>query len=76
MAFVGKSFSLDDTEGSEKSPAADEAGLSGREADLFDGEEAVVMEDVAVDQGCGLMECLAGLDGEYCSGSWEVWRDG
>ena len=76
VAFVGKGFSLDDAEGGEESPATDEAGLSGREADLFDGKEVVVVEDVAVDQGLGLMVSRVGRTGKYCSGSWEEWRGG
>lgn len=76
VALIGEGFTLDDAESGEEAPAANEAGLSGRETDLLNGEEAVVMEDMAVDQGFSLMVRLVGWNGQYCSGSWEEWRDG
>ena len=56
VAFKGKSFSANDAQRGEQTPAADEASLSGREADFFDGEKLVVMKNVAIDQSA----CLAG----------------
>src|SRR5882762_4738247 len=48
VALVAERFTLEDANRSEESPAADESGLAGREAAILDGEEFVVMEDVAI----------------------------
>ena len=48
VALVAEGFTLEDANRSEESPAADESGLAGREAAILDGEEFVVMEDVAM----------------------------
>ena len=50
MALERKSFATDDPQRSEEAPTADEAGLPGREADLFDGEKLVVAENVSINQ--------------------------
>jgi len=49
MAFVGEGFPAGDSNGGEKSPTADETGLTGRKTDILDGQNAVVMKDVTVD---------------------------
>ncbi len=50
VALVGEGFAARNADGGEEAPAADEAGLSGGKADLLDGQESVVMEDVAMNQ--------------------------
>ena len=55
MAFKSESLAANDAQRGEEAPAADEAGLPGRQPDLFDGKELVVVEDVAMNQGA----CLA-----------------
>lgn len=49
VAFVGEGFAAGDAQGGEQSPAADKAGLSGREADFFNGEKLLVVKDVTMD---------------------------
>src|SRR5260370_41032442 len=56
VAFKGESFAAPDAKRGEKPPAVDKTGLSGRQADSFDGEKLVVMKNVAMNQGV----CLAG----------------
>jgi len=48
VALVGKSFAAGDAQRGENAPAADEPRLAGRKPYLFDGQQAVVMKDVAV----------------------------
>jgi len=48
VALIAEGFALEDANGSEESPAANESGLAGRESAILDGEEFVVMEDVAM----------------------------
>ena len=50
MAFVGERFAAGDPNGREQAPTAEEAGLSGREADLLDGLQAIVVKDVPMNQ--------------------------
>src|SRR6202011_1417488 len=51
VALVGEGFAAGDADGGEKAPAADETGLPGRKADFLDGQQGIVMEDVAMNQG-------------------------
>src|SRR5690242_10192096 len=48
VALVAERFALEDANGSEEPPAANESGLAGRESAILDGEELVVMENVAM----------------------------
>jgi len=48
VALVAEGLALEDANGREESPAANESSLAGREAAIFDGEELVVMKDVAM----------------------------
>ena len=50
VSLVGEGFAAGDADGGEEAPAANEAGLSGGKADSLDGQESVVMEDVAMNQ--------------------------
>jgi hypothetical protein len=50
VAFISEGFAAGDANGGEQAPAAEKAGLSGRQADLLDGEQAIVVKDVAVNQ--------------------------
>lgn len=50
MAFVGEGFTARDANSGEEPPAAEEASLSGGEADLLNGQQAIVVEDVAMNQ--------------------------
>ena len=70
MALKSERFAKHDAHGGEESPTVDQAGLSGREADFFDGQQLVVMKDVAMNQVSNLMAaCLAGeWDKKYCNG--------
>jgi hypothetical protein len=56
VAFKGESFAAHDAQRCEKPPTVDEAGLSGRQADLFDGKQLIVVKDVAMNQGGCLAE--------------------
>ncbi len=56
VAFVGEGLAAGDANGGEESPAADEAGLSGGQADFLDRQESVIMEDVAMDQAISLVK--------------------
>jgi hypothetical protein len=49
VAFVGEGFATGNAQGGEDSPAANKAGLTGRKADLFDRQQALVVEDIAMD---------------------------
>src|SRR5271165_6019772 len=84
VALVGEGFAAGDAQGGEKSPAGDEAGLSGGKADLLDGEKALVVKDVAVDQAhssraenclhqAPFYRSLGESGGEACAGvpKWE-----
>ena len=57
VTFKSESLAANDAQRAEEAPATDEAGLSRRQPDLFDGEKLVVMKDVAMNQGA----CLAGV---------------
>jgi len=48
VALVSESFATGDPQGSENAPATNKPDLAGREPDLFDGQQAIVMEDVRV----------------------------
>jgi hypothetical protein len=50
VALVGESFTPGDADGGEETPAANEPGLPGRESHFLDGQQAVVMEDVTMNQ--------------------------
>ena len=50
VALVREGFAARDADRGEQTPAADQAGLSRRQADFFDGQQAVVVKDVAMDQ--------------------------
>ena len=49
MALVGEGFAAGDANGGEEAPAADEAGLSGGEADFLYGQKTIVVKNVVVD---------------------------
>ena len=48
VALVGEGFATGDAQGGEDAPAASEAGLAGRETNLFDRQQTLIVEDVAV----------------------------
>jgi len=50
MALVSESFAVEDTQRGEQPPSADQASLAGRKPDPFDGQQALVVEDVAMNQ--------------------------
>ena len=50
VAFKSESFAAHDAQRGEESPTVDEAGLSGGQADFFDGKQLVVMKNVTIDQ--------------------------
>src|SRR5229473_2480319 len=49
MALVSERFALENPQRGEQSPPAQQPRLPGREAHLLDGDDAVVVEDHAVD---------------------------
>ena len=49
VAFVGEGFAARNAQRGEDSPAASKARLAGRKANLFDWQQALVVEDIAVD---------------------------
>jgi hypothetical protein len=50
VALVGEGFAARDADGGEEAPAANESGLSGGQADFLDGQQGIVVEDVAMNQ--------------------------
>lgn len=48
VALEGKGDAFRDAEGGKEAPAVEEAGLTGREARLFDGEQTVVVKNEAM----------------------------
>ena len=54
VALVSEGFTAGDADGGEQAPAADEAGLSRGEPDFLDGQQAVVVKDVAMNQASSL----------------------
>jgi len=51
VALEGERYTFENAQSGEEAPAAQEAGLSGREADLLNREEAAVVRDVAMNHG-------------------------
>src|SRR5438477_217436 len=56
VAFKSESFAAHDAQRGEESPTVDEAGLSGGQADFFDGKQLGVMKNVTIDQRMRLAE--------------------
>lgn len=54
MAFVGERFAAENAQGGEDAPAAEQAGLSGREAHLLEGKQSAVMYELAMNHGLGV----------------------
>src|ERR1700742_5080011 len=52
VALVGKRFAARDAHRRENAPAADDSGLTRREANLVDGLQAVVVKNIAMNH-CG-----------------------
>ena len=49
VALICKSFALHDAQRGEDAPAAQQTGLAGRQPDFFNGHDAVVVKNVAMD---------------------------
>jgi len=49
VALIGEGFAAGNAQRGEDSPAASKARLAGRKANLFDWQQALVVEDIAVD---------------------------
>ena len=63
MALVSEGFPARNAHGRENAPATKETSLSGREPDFLDGQQALVVKHVPMDQ-CGF---LALYSSEKCS---------